>query len=128
MPRRVRFNLRREGLTEIKALPGVQAELHKEAVQLNALARSVFMARVKHLQPVTPPPYAGQFKIRRVRHEDGSLAYEAYNDDPAAFWVEFGAYLRQPNQYNHPRILGYRPFGVAMDIASSGRAIGTNDE
>lgn len=112
---RVRYRPNPRAAEQIKSLPGVQTLLHFKAVQINGAAKAVFISRVKHTHPVTIPPYAASFKIRRVRRM-GHYAFQAYNDDPAAFWVEFGAYLHDPQ---HPTILKYRPFGLGTDIVAS---------
>lgn len=113
---KTKFKFDPKALVKIENSAGVQDILHLKAVQLNARAHAIFVSRVKHTHPVTLPPYANSFKVRRSV-VGAKRSWIAYNDDPAAFFVEFGAYLHTPG---HSRILKYRPYGLAMDAAMAG--------
>lgn len=112
---KVRYRPNPRAAEQIKSLPGVQNLLYFKAVQINGAAKAVFISRVKHTHAVTLPPYAASFKIRRVR-KLAHYTFQAYNDDPVAFLVEFGAYLHHPT---HPTILKYRPFGLGLDAVAA---------
>lgn len=92
-----------------------EAVLYRKVERIKSHAIAIFMAHVRHTHGVTPPPYASAFKIRRVAYK-AHAAWRLYNDDPAAFWVEYGAYLHHET---HPRILRYRPLGRAIDAVAA---------
>lgn len=92
---------------------GVQQYTAVRAKLLMYHAKRIFESRVKHTHPVTPPPYAHSFFMKKALALRGKYAgYVVGNNDPAAILVEFGA---------HPgggttRTLGYRPLGAALDM------------
>lgn len=88
------------------------AVFYRTLVRIKGHAIAIAVSRIKHTHPVTLPAYIASFKIHRVRRR-----WRLTNTDPAAFWVEFGAYI---HDVNHPRILRYRPIGLAKDIVASG--------
>lgn len=91
--------------------PRTDAVLYSKAVQIKGMAILIFESRVKHTHPVTLPAYVSSFRINRVR---GLLSnkFRVENTDPAAFWVEFGAYLHVDG---HATILRYKPLTRAID-------------
>lgn len=109
----------RKAFDNAKALAVLEAKM----LQIQAAATAVFLAQVKHVNGVTPPPYVSSFKIEILREVLGP-AVRLSNTDPAAFWVEFGAYLPQNRPFekyqNHPQILKYAPLRRAVDIVSAG--------
>lgn len=109
------FKFDRAAVLRIENSSAVNNLLHLKAIALNERALAIFVSRVKHTHPVTLPPYALSFKVRRAV-AGVKQAWLAYNDDPAAFYVEFGAYMHDPN---HPRILKYRPYRLALDAMAS---------
>lgn len=111
------FRADRTAAAKIENLPKLQALLKVKAETINGVAKLIFLSQVKHTHPVTPPPYATSFKVRRAV-KGARRVWQAYNDDPAAKWVEFGAYTKTSD--GHPMILRYRPFGRALDVVSKG--------
>lgn len=117
MPKsKMKFKFDKDCILKIENSAGVQNLLHLKAVAINARAHAIFVSRVKHTHPVTLPPYASSFKVRRAV-KGAKKTWIAYNDDPAAFFVEFGAYI---HDLKHPRILKYRPYGLALDAMGAG--------
>lgn len=92
--------------------PKTDAVLYAQFVKMKGIAIAIFTSRVKHSHGVTLPTYVSSFRINKVR---GKLRLE--NIDPAAFWIEHGAYIHHPT---HPRILTYRPLGLAQDAMEAG--------
>jgi hypothetical protein len=103
------------------------AVLEAKMLAIQAAATAIFLAQVKHVDGVTPPPYASSFKIERIRDVIGP-ALRLSNTDPAAFWVEFGAYLPQNRPFekyqNHPQILKYAPLRRGIDTIATGAVEG----
>lgn len=89
----------------------VQSLMIEKAELMKAAAIAAFNSQVKHTHGITPPAYTASFKIDRYRRM-AKIAISLSNTDPAAFWVEFGAYLHDPK---HPRILKYAPLRKALD-------------
>lgn len=107
----VRFRPAPGAAEKIKRSPQVEALLYRKAVMINGRAKLIFTSRVKHTHPVTLPPYATSFKIKKAAANKSG--WIAFNDDPAAFWVEFGAYLHDKS--GHPQILKYAPYRLGLD-------------
>lgn len=110
------FNVK-DNFSDIKvreALDNTKTDLvlYSKAVTIKGMAIMIFESRVKHTHAPTLPTYASSFKINRVRRL-ASHAWRVINDDPAAFWVEFGAYIHSPG--GHPMILKYKPLTRALD-------------
>lgn len=64
----------------------------------------------------TPPKYAESFGIRRVHSEHG-VKYEAYNDDPGAILVEYGAHAG-----GRTFVLRYKPLTHGLEITGTAEA------
>lgn len=93
--------------------PKTDAVLYAQCVKMKGIAIAVFVSQdrvTKH--GVTPPPYLASFRIDKVRGK-----FRLTNDDPAAFWVEFGAYNHDAG---HARILKYKPLSRAIDALGAG--------
>jgi hypothetical protein len=89
--------------------PKTDAIIYAKTVMMRDIAIAVFISQDKFTKHgVTPPPYLASFRIRKVMNR-----WRLENIDPAAFWVEFGAYYKDAS--GHPMILRYRPLGRAMD-------------
>lgn len=90
--------------------------LQDKAQEINEGAAIVFIAEeLKNnefrVSETTPPKYLLSFSTRRKLLNNGRYAWLAYNDDPAAVWVETGAHAGGKNF-----VLKYRPYGRALDI------------
>lgn len=91
---------------------GVQQYNAVQAKLLIFHAKRIFESKVKHTHPVTPPPYAESFFMRKTSALRGKYAgYIVGNSDPAAILVEFGAHPGGGPTF----VLGYRPLGGALD-------------
>jgi len=88
---------------------GISAFTMLKAAEINKQAAAVFEANSKH-DSEAPVFYLQSFHLRRSR-KDGIRGWEAYNDDPTAEWVEFGAHAGGKTP-----VLKYRCYGIAMDI------------
>lgn len=93
--------------------PKTSAIVYAHMLIIQGLAVTIFTAQVKHSHGVTPPPYATKFKIAKMASK--AAGWKLTNDDPAAFWIEFGAYIHHPT---HPMILRYAPIRRAVSIVS----------
>lgn len=111
----------REAFDNVRSLAVLEAKM----IEIQETAKVIFLSQVKHTEGVTPPPYVSSFEIERLRDVLGP-ALRLTNDDPAAFWVEFGAYLPQNRPFekfqNHEQILKYAPLRRAVDIVASKEA------
>lgn len=103
------------------------AVLEEKMLLIQEAAKAIFLSQVKHTEGVTPPPYLSSFKIDLIRDVIGP-ALRLTNDDPAAFWVEFGAYLPQNRPFekwqNHEQILKYAPLRRGVDVVATGAVEG----
>lgn len=104
-----RINLDQAKIRAAIHTPDADRALFQKMVEAKELATLIFLAQVKHSNGVTPPPYITRFHIDKVQNR-----WRLRNDDPAAFWVEFGAYI-PPQPTAHPQILKYMPLRRAMD-------------
>lgn len=125
MARVTRSNIDHSKIRRAMDNPRTEAVLLSKIVLIKGTAITVFLSQVKHTDGVTPPPYVTMFHINRIRMR-GFAGYRLSNNDPASFWVEYGAYLPQnapfehPNE-RHPQILKYRPLRRAIDIVGTGQ-------
>lgn len=90
--------------------------LYTKLLSIKAKAIAIFVSRVEHTHPVTLPPYATSFKIEKARARFAPT-FRLINTDPAAFWVEYGAYVHHET---HPMILRYAPIRRAVDAEAAG--------
>lgn len=88
-----------------------EAVLRAKMEVIRGMAIQIFESQARHTHPPTLPTYVSSFRIDRIRGRLGTN-YVLQNTDPAAFWVEFGAYLAHPT---HARILRYKPLARAID-------------
>lgn len=112
---RVRFRPNPRLVSEISNAVEIQRFIGKKASAVKYYAWRHFLSMVKHTHPVTPPPYADSFYVRKLMRR-GMTIYRVGNNDPVAVLVEFGA---------HPRggpteTLGYRPLGAGVDAVAGG--------
>ena len=96
------------------AMQGPKGELvlQKKLLEIKGVAIAIFQSQVRHTHGITYPMYVSSFRIDKIPGR-----WRLTNDDPAAFWVEFGAYLHHPT---HPRILKYHPIMRAVDVVEGG--------
>ena len=87
------------------------AVIYAKAVEIRELAILIATTQIKHTHFVTLPAYISSFHIERIGLPGGGAKYAISNSDPAAFWVEFGAYLHDAT---HPQILKYKPLTRAV--------------
>lgn len=88
-----------------------EAVIRTKIEVIRGMAVTIFQTQVRHTHGVTLPAYVSSFRIDRIRGRLGTN-YVLQNTDPAAFWVEYGAYLAHPT---HARILRYKPLSRAID-------------
>lgn len=112
----MRFNLDPRAIAKAMDSAKMDAMLYAKSVQIQNTAMVIFSSQRRGTHGVTPPPYVTSFRIDRVRGLFGNH-YRVKNTDPAAFWVEMGAYLHHPT---HPRILRYKPLQRAIDAVAAG--------
>jgi hypothetical protein len=101
--------------------PKTDVVLYSKAVKIRDRAILIFQSREKSSNESTFPLYAASFSIRKVRRAAGEF-WQVVNNDPAAFWVEFGAYYKPETKVrwpNHPMILRYAPLRLATDAVSA---------
>lgn len=60
------------------------------------------------LSETTPPKYMASFRIRKLMR-GRKVYWQAYNDDPASTWVEYGAMAG-----GRTKVLGYKPYSKAL--------------
>lgn len=102
-----RVNINRSAVIAIANSPRAQAFLAYQADRINDEALRWYLVQQKG-QATAPTFYVKSFKIRRIRR--GAIAaWQAYNDDPTALWVEFGAHAGGKTP-----VLKYRPYGKAI--------------
>ena len=65
------------------------------------------------ISETTPPKYIKSFGLRKIHRAIG-LLWQAYNDDPAAMWVEYGA---QAGGVTY--VLRYKPLTHGLDIVAN---------
>lgn len=106
-----KFNFYSTEIGKMENAPEVQELMMQKAELMKTAAIAAFNSQVKHTHGITAPAYTASFKIDRYRRM-AKIAISLSNTDPAAFWVEFGAYLHDPK---HPRILRYAPLRKALD-------------
>jgi hypothetical protein len=97
--------------------PKTDAVIYANALEIRELAILIATTQIKHTHFVTLPSYVSSFHIDRVSIPGGGTKYRVRNSDPAAFWVEFGAYLHHAT---HPQILKYKPLTRAVDGVGAG--------
>lgn len=93
--------------------PRADKYMKRQVEGINKRARTIFLSIQRNdnewrISETTPPKYAASFKTRKLMR--GRQAYwQAYNDDPASPWVEYGARAggRTP-------VLGYKPYSKAL--------------
>jgi hypothetical protein len=90
-------------------------QLYKAAAEkINARARTIFLQSQRgdnefRFSETTPPKYADSFRTRKLMR--GRKAFwQAYNDDPASVWVEYGAHAGKAGTF----VLGYKPYTKAL--------------
>lgn len=80
----------------LKTDPRAAALVRGKANEVVAFAKIDFERQQRHdnesrTSEFTPPKYIESFGVRRVESDKG-VKYEAYNDDPGATLVEYGAH------------------------------------
>lgn len=92
--------------------------LKAKAQEINEIAADIYLVQKVKTREVpskdTPPSrYIDSFKTKRVNMLNSRKSYEwiAFNDDPQASWIEFGAHAG-----GKTLVLKYRPYGRAVDI------------
>lgn len=105
---RSKVKINRSAIDKILILPQAQAVLARKAREINNEARQwfVLLSRGESQPPIF---YVSSFKVRRV-FNGRRFVWQAYNDDPTALWVEFGAHAGGKTP-----ILRYRPYGKALE-------------
>ena len=93
--------------------PKTDAVLYAKFLKMKGIAIAIMTSEERHTHLPTLPLYLASFRIDKVR---GRMRLT--NDDPAAFWVELGAYIHHPT---HPRILAYHPLGKAQDAVAASK-------
>lgn len=88
-----------------------EAVLRAKMEVIRGMAVTIFESQARHTHLPTLPTYVSSFRIDKIRGRFGT-GYVLQNTDPAAFWVEYGAYLAHPT---HARILRYKPLSRAID-------------
>jgi hypothetical protein len=96
------------GIAVVLNGPRAQAYLAEQAHRVNAEALKWYLVQQKGMAEL-PILYVRSFKIRRVRKR-AVASWEAYNDDPTALWVEFGAHAG-----GKTAVLKYHPYGRALE-------------
>lgn len=107
--------------TKLNALMWESQELddyiQDKAQDINKLAATIFTAEEvktneERTSETTPPKYLASFRTKRNSLPGAQYSWIAYNDDPAALWVEVGAHAGKART----RVLKYRPYGRALDL------------
>lgn len=101
----------------VKTDPRASALVEAKAVEVMEAAKLDFDRQQRHdnewrLSETTPPKYIESFGVREVENPDG-VSFQAYNDDPAAHLVEYGAHAggRTPVLRYHPLLHGLEEVG-----------------
>lgn len=97
MPNRSNFVIYPGAVAKIlKSDPRADALVRGKANEVVAFAKVDFERQQRHdnesrTSEFTPPKYIESFGVRRIESDHG-VKYEAFNDDPGATLVEYGAH------------------------------------
>lgn len=101
----------------LKTDPRADAVTKAAAEKIIAAAKADFQRQQRHdnewrLSETTPPKYEESFGVRKVSSDHG-VKYEAYNDDPGATMVEYGAMAG-----GQTPVLRYKPLTHGLEIVA----------
>jgi hypothetical protein len=103
----------------LKTDPRADAYVRSRADAIIAAAATDFIRQQRpdnewRTSETTPPKYINSFGVRKLQRARG-LLYQAYNDDPAAVWVEYGAQAG-----GHTFVLRYKPLTHGLEVVGGG--------
>lgn len=101
----------------LKTDPRADAYTKRKAVEITEAAKADFIRQQRkdnewRISETTPPKYIGSFGVRKVATDNG-VRYDAYNDDPAVIWIEYGAHAG-----GETPVLRYKPLTHGLEFVA----------